>query len=219
MTRYVGVIAASAVVMVLVGTTAQSQNLETAAVGTEVAPAARDWTNDGSRDRLVANVDALLDHAHGNYIAMPREPGVDERLTVSQFNFAFKGIPGPVLNLYDGRKLFVGSAPHDAGEKAIVVTEGDGTTIAGVALLHRSCFSGHYDKVHNKIEGCPPRPTLTFLVPQRNSLNAQVRDDVVGWVKQFEQERSKASKHVSPQSGPAQSDPVVDVVVETLQSA
>lgn len=205
--------------MVLVGTTAQSQNLETAAVGTVVPPAARDWVNDGSRDRLVSNVDALLDHARGNYIAMPPQPGMDERLTVSQFNFAFKGIPGPMLNLYDGRKLFVGSAPQDAGEKAIVVTEGDGTTIAGVALLHQSCFSAHYDKVRHKIEGCPARPILTFLVPQRGSLKAQVQDYVIGWVKQFDQEQSKAFKPVSPQSRPAQSDPAFDVVVETLHSA
>jgi hypothetical protein len=218
MSRYLRVIAASAATLVSVTTAAESQNLGAAAVGTVVHQTAHDWVNDGSRDRLVANVDALLGHARGNYIAMPPQPGIDEKLTVSQFNFAFKGIPGPMLNLYDGRKLFVGSAPHDADEKAIIVTEGDGTTIAGVALLHQSCFSAHLDKAHHKSEGCPVRPILTFLVPQRNSLNAQVKEDVVGWVKQVEQERSRASRSVPSQSRSIQSHPAFDVVVETLRS-
>jgi hypothetical protein len=178
----------------------------------------QDYLYDGTRERLVSSVQKMLGSGHGNYISMPPSQDVDTGLTFSQFRFAFAGIPGPMVDLQDGRKLFIGSAPHDAQEKAFVVTEGDRSTLAGVALLHQSCFGGSYDKVHNKIVGCPPRPILTFFVPQRNTLNPQVRDDIVGWVKQYERESNETFRHSSPEIRKVMTVRAFDVAVQKIGS-
>jgi hypothetical protein len=222
MTKYADIVLASAVVLLLVSTTVHARDTRPAAgAHTENQNAEQDagrWFYDGTRERLISTVRKMLGEAHGNYIAMPPAPGIDAGLTVSQFGFAFAGIPAPMVNLPDGRKLFIGSAPHDAGEKAFVVTEGDRSTVVGVAILHQSCFGARYDKKTNSITGCPPRPILTFFVEQQNTLNAQVREDAIGWVKKYAQESNEAFRNSAPEVRKAVTVRAFDVVVENIAS-
>jgi hypothetical protein len=152
---------------------------------TAAASGLHDWTDDGTRDRLLSASEKFFGNVAQFYISLPREEAGRE-LTANQFAFAFHGYPEPEAELAGGRRLFVGADPESLAEKALVVTEADRTTVRAIAMLHQSCGGmKRFDRVTKKWTTCPRLPALTFFVHADGELDADVKSDVVRWTKAF----------------------------------
>src|SRR5471030_1915611 len=64
----------------------------------------RDWTIDGTRERLLSAAQKFFGNDTAFYIAMPREETKVD-LVGNQFAFAFHGIPEQEIDLESGHKL------------------------------------------------------------------------------------------------------------------
>lgn len=152
---------------------------------TEAASGMHDWTDDGTRERLLSESEKFFGNVAQFYIALPREEAGRE-LTANQFAFAFRGYPEPEAELPGGRRLFVGADPESQVEKALVVTEADRATVRAIAMLHHSCGGDkRFDKTTKKWTTCPRLPTLTFFVHADGELDEDVKSEVVHWAKAF----------------------------------
>lgn len=157
----------------------------------------RDWTIDGTRDRLLSASTRFFSDAREFYIAMPREEASNSELIANQFAYAFHGWPEPEVDLPSGRKLFVGDAPESHREKALVVTDADRATTRAIALFHHSCDGKkRFDRTTKKFTTCPPLPGLTFFVHPGERLDEDVKAEVVQWAKDFAKHNNSEAKSV-----------------------
>jgi hypothetical protein len=176
---------------------AQSTN-EPAAGHNVTAGYVRDWTSDGTRDRLLANAEKYLGNLSERYIALPPEETGNKDLVATQFAFAFNGYPEPETELSNGDKLFIGSDPESQVEKALLVAGNDRSTVHTLAILHRSCVGPkRFDRIKKKSTTCPRLTTLTFFVHDHDKLDEEVKKDVVHWVKEFAKRNNAAVKKLS----------------------
>lgn len=169
-----------------------------AAVQGETAGYVRDWTSDGTRDRLLTNAEKYLGNVSEPYIALPPEETGNKDLVATQFAYAFHGYPEPETELPNGDRLFIASDPDSQVEKALLVTGNDRSTIRTLAILHRSCVGPkRFDRVKKKSTTCPRLTTLTFFVHDHDKLDEEVKTDVVHWVKEFAKRNNAAVKKLS----------------------
>lgn len=176
---------------------AQSTN-ESAAAPDATAGYVKDWTSDGTRDRLLANAEKYLGNLSEQYIALPPEATGNKDLVATQFAFAFHGYPEPEIELSNGDKLFIGSDPESQVEKALLIAGNDRSTIHTLAILHRSCVGPkRFDRIKKKSTTCPRLTTLTFFVDDHDKLDEAVKKDVVHWVKEFAKRNNAAVKKLS----------------------
>lgn len=158
----------------------------------------RDWTSDGTRDRLLANAEKYLGNLSEPYIALPPEEAGNKDLVANQFAFAFRGYPEPEIELSNGNRLFIGSDPESQVEKALLVTGTDRATINTLAILHRSCVGPkRFDQVKKEFTTCPRLTTLTFFVHDHDKLDEGLKKEVVHWVKEFAKRNNAAVKKLS----------------------
>lgn len=143
----------------------------------------RDWTVDGTRDRLLSTAQRLFGDDAAFYISLPREEA-DRELVANQFAFAFHGVPEREIDLASGHKLFVGADPDSIREKALVLTDADRATIRALAIVHRSCGGKQRREAQTgKFTTCPRATTLTFFVRDGEPLAPQPREEVTQWVR------------------------------------
>jgi hypothetical protein len=171
--------------MVPMGGFAQSTN-QPATTQEATAGYVRDWTSDGTRDRLLMSAVKYLGNVAEPYIALPPEESGNKDLVATQFAFAFHGYPEPEIELPKGDRLFIAADPESRVEKALLVTTNDRATIRTLAIFHRSCVGPkRFDETAKKITTCPRVPTLTFFVHDHDKLDEGVEAEVVHWVEAF----------------------------------
>jgi hypothetical protein len=158
----------------------------------------RDWTSDGTQDRLLTNAEKYLGNVAEPYIALPPEETGNKDLVATQFAFAFHGYPEPEIELSNGDRLFIAADPESQVEKAFVVTTNDRTTIRTLAIFHRSCVGPkRFDRTTKTITTCPEFATLTFFVHDHETLDERVKNELVHWVKEFAKRNNAEVKKLS----------------------
>lgn len=164
---------------------------------TAAASGLHDWTDDGTRERLLSASEKFFGNVAQFYISLPREEAGRE-LTANQFAFALRGYPEAETELPGGRRLFVGADPESQVEKALVVTEADRATVRAIAMLHHSCGGAkRFDRVTRKWTTCPRLTALTFFVHADGELDEDVKAEVIQWAKAFAIRNNKEADKLS----------------------
>lgn len=160
------------------------------------------WTFDGTRDKLLEEVNVFFADARGSYInsgSWQKKPTATDAILVrTQFQHVFGGIPYKQEVLSSGDELLAASDPEDTNSKAILVTSPNDHQILAAALIHRNCGRNNNRtvkvKAYDMEPGCDKRPTVTVFYANQNSSNENIKDSIAKWAKSNAISHNQATK-------------------------